>query len=71
MVSHQILPLNLYEVAQALKDAGIIRNVKLHYRFILAGRSPQTAESIDKDFKWSLLNCLFRCRESMIIGNTH
>ena len=45
-------------------DVSVIRNFKLHCRCLLASRPLQAAESDDRGFKWSLLDCLFAVKSA-------
>lgn len=65
------LPPNTTSITQPM-DSGVIRNLKLHYRRILASRRLQAAEAGDKDFIWNLLDCLFAVKSawSMVTPTT-
>ena len=48
------LPPNTTNVTQPM-NAGIIKNLKFHYRFILANRHLETADN-DTPFSWDILD---------------
>ena len=66
-VKFAFLPPNITSKKQPM-DASVICNFKLHYRCMLANRRQQAAE-IDKDFKWSLLDCFFAVKSEWSLVN--
>ena len=46
-------------------DAGIIKNIKHHYRHILAVRTLESAEA-NEQFNWNLLDCMIALKASWI-----
>ncbi|XP_030607758.1 tigger transposable element-derived protein 4-like isoform X1 [Archocentrus centrarchus] len=56
------LPSNTPSLTQPM-DGGVIRNLKFHYRHILANRRLQAAES-GSPFQWNILDALFAVKDS-------
>ena len=69
------LPPNTTSVTQPM-DAGIIKNLKFHYRFIRASRRLETADN-DTPFSWDILNAVIALKRAWMkvtaqtIANCH